>query len=205
MQNSMAKFKNKYRNSSHRLKNWDYGSPGMYFVTIYTKNQISYFGEIVTFTNENIPVDCYVASQNLATLHRNQENNEPHLDPTIIGNIAQQYWTEIPHHFAFVDLDEFQIMPNHLHGILMIDNPDHNGWEHNQFGPQSKNSGSIIRGYKAGVKEFATTNKIEFWWQAKYYDRIIRTEQDLNTVREYIRNNPMNWQFDRKNKNGLMM
>ena len=182
----MAKFQNKYRITPHRLKNWDYGSPGMYFVTICTKNQICYFGDIKTSLNENI-------------------HGDPHLAPTNIGKIAHDYWTEIPKHFPFVELDEFKIMPNHMHGILLIDNPDHTGWEHNKFGPQSKNLGSIIRGYKSGVKGYATTNKIDFCWQAKYYDRIIRTEQDLYIVRDYIRNNPMNWHLDKKNKNGLMM
>ena len=200
----MAKFQNKYRISPHRLKNWDYGSPGMYFVTICTKNQICYFGDIVTSTNENIHIDPDVKSQNFATIHRENENIEPHLNPSIIGKIAQQYWEEIPNHFPFVELDEFKIMPNHMHGILLIDNPEHSGWEHNKFGPQSKNLGSIIRGYKAGVKGYATTNNIEFCWQAKYYDRIIRTEHDLDVVREYIRNNPMNWKKDKHNKNGLM-
>ncbi len=201
----MAKYKNKYRISPHRLKNWDYGSPGMYYVTICTKNKICYFGDIVTAKNNNLIVNSNVELQNFATLHSNHENQEPYLEPTPIGEITQKYWAEIPNHFPFVELDEFKIMPNHLHGILLIDNPEHFGWEHNKFGPQSKNLGSVIRGFKAGVKGYATTNYIDFCWQAKYYDRIIRTEHDLYNVREYIRKNPINWEKDKNNKNGLMM
>ena len=89
----MEKFRNTYRISSTRLKHWDYGSPGFYFVTICTKNCEHYFGEIVT---QN------VETQNFASLQS-----------TRIGIIADQYWMRIPDHFPFVELDEYVIMPSH--------------------------------------------------------------------------------------------
>ena len=88
----MEKFKNKYRIPSARLQNWDYGSPGLYFITICTKNRECYFGEI--------------------------KNGEMILNET--GKIADQCWAEIPAHFKLVELGEFVIMPNHLHGIIII-------------------------------------------------------------------------------------
>jgi len=90
----MEKFKNKYRTESTRLQYWDYSSPGYYFITICTKNRINYFGEI-----EN------------GRMNRNK-----------IGDFAQKFWLEIPNHFFNVTLNEFIIMPNHIHGIVVINN-----------------------------------------------------------------------------------
>jgi len=179
----MGKYKEKYRIESARLKNWDYGSHGLYFVTICTKNRECYFGDIAS-----------AETQNIASLQ-----------PTAIGNVANQYWLEIRQHFPFVELDEYVIMPNHVHGILFLNRPDYDGWQPNKFGPQSKNLASIIRGYKAGVKTFATTNQIEFEWQPRYYDHIIKSEKDLNNIRQYIIDNPVKWEMDKNNMENLMM
>ena len=177
----MEKYKHKYRIPSTRLQHWDYGSPGLYFLTICTRNRELYFGEIVE-------------TQNLASLQ-----------PTIIGNIANQYWLDIPKHFPFVELDEYVIMPNHVHGILFSNKTDYAGWQQNKFGPQSKNLGSIIRGYKAGVKTFATGNQIGFGWQGRFHDHIIRSEKELNSIRQYIISNPERWRIDKNNPENLMM
>ena len=88
------RFKNKYRIPSTRLQNWDYSSSGWYYVTICTKDRICYFGSI---TNRKI---------NLSD----------------IGKIAKQYWKEIPDHFNNIILEEYTIMPNHIHGIIIIQN-----------------------------------------------------------------------------------
>jgi len=90
------KFKNKYRIASARLQNWDYGSDGAYFITICTKNRAHYFGEII---------------------HKEMQLAE-------IGKLAEQFWMDIPNHFPFVALGNFVIMPNHTHGILIIDKPN---------------------------------------------------------------------------------
>ena len=90
----MSLYKNKYRIETTRLKDWDYSSNGYYYVTICTKNREHYFGEI--------------------------KDDAMMLSGT--GMIAEKIWHEIPDHFPFVILDEFIIMPNHLHGIIQIDN-----------------------------------------------------------------------------------
>ena len=92
----MSLYENRYRVESARLRNWDYSANGYYYITICTKDRIYYFGDII--------------------------NDEMILSK--IGNMASQYWQEIPNHFPFVRLDEFIIMPNHVHGIVVIDNPD---------------------------------------------------------------------------------
>jgi putative transposase len=89
----MDKFKGQYRTISMRLPSWDYGNDGFYFITICTQNKRHDFGKIV---DENIEL-------------------------SEIGRLAEQFWLEIPNHFSFVQLDAFVIMPNHIHGILIID------------------------------------------------------------------------------------
>lgn len=89
-------YKNKYRIKSSRHPTWDYASNGYYFVTICTKNKESFFGDIV---NEKIELNR-------------------------VGKIVEKYWGEIPKHFSNIKLDEFVIMPNHLHGIIVIENDD---------------------------------------------------------------------------------
>ncbi len=97
----MEKFKNKYRIESARLQNWDYGANGLYFITICTAHRECYFGDIL--------VDTTTA---------------PIMQLSEIGNIAQHFWTEIPNHFPFVELGEFVVMPNHIHGIIVINKTD---------------------------------------------------------------------------------
>ena len=189
------KYKNKYRIPSARLQGYDYGQNGAYFITICTKDRIHYFGDIISSTG------C--ETQNIASLRA-----------TPIGLIANEYWKKIPEHFPFVILDEFVVMPNHVHGIINISKPsnDKAGLEIqnlpgyiNKFGSQFGNISSIIRGYKAGVKSFATINKIDFAWQPRFYDHIIRDDDEMKRIRKYILENTANWFRDRNNKEDLYM
>ena len=146
-----------------------------------------------------------------------------------IGKTAENCWCEIPRHFPFVKLDEYVIMPNHIHGIIIIEKPmicnvsikpvdfmgipvetqdfaslptqqsdatKQSNEPSSNFGPQSKNIASIIRGFKIGVTKYAVNNNIPFEWQGRYYDHIIRDENDLNRIRKYIIKNPSKWEMD---------
>jgi REP element-mobilizing transposase RayT len=191
----MAKFKNKYRIESARFPKWNYGWNGAYFITICTKNREMYFGEI--------------------------DNGKMNL--TEIGKIAHQYLLEIPDHFPFVKLGEFMVMPNHVHAIIIIDKPhvetknfaflsiqpgqpsppqaiNQPSKTKNQFGPQSQNLGSIVRGFKTGVKKFATMHNIDFAWQSRFHDHIIRNKPEYNRIEKYIIDNPTNWGNDKFHK-----
>ncbi len=161
-----------HRNGSFRLRNYDYGRNGFYFVTICVKHREHYFGEIF----------------------------DGAVRYTHLGHVAEKLWQQIPRHFPFVMLDECIVMPDHVHGVIVIDKTDgeirdercvgaHNyarlrGWETkfsgNKFGPQSQNLASIIRSYKIAVQAFANRHNIAFAWQPRYHDRIIRTERELN-------------------------
>ena len=161
-------FNDRYRIPSTRLDYWDYGGSGPYFVTICTNGRYPFFGKI--------------------------ENGVMRLTP--LGRIARQCWSQIPDHFPNVRLDESVIMPEHVHGIITI-NGSSDPITHNRFGPQSRNLGSIVRGYKIGVTKWARTNGHPFFmWQPRFHDHIIHDERGLDAVREYIRNNPLKTGLD---------
>lgn len=90
------KFQNKYRIASARAQWWDYGWNGAYFITICTQNREHFFGEI----------------------------NDGKMKLSHLGVIADILWQEIPNHAKYVDLGDFVVMPNHIHGILILDKPD---------------------------------------------------------------------------------
>jgi putative transposase len=172
------KFRNKYRIPSARASWWNYGANAAYFITICTTNSIHYFGKVVDGT----------------------------MQLSAIGKIAQQCWNEIPLHFPFVILDEFVVMPNHIHGIIIIDKPVPVQTQDfvsltdkplNKFGPQSKNLASIIRGFKIGVTKSARLINPDFAWQTRYHDHIIRDQKAHERISNYIQNNPSNWEKDK--------
>lgn len=178
----MDKFQNKYRISSTRLQNWNYGSPGFYFITICTKNREHYFGEMVT--GEMLLND-------LGTLVRSEWIKTPGIRPDMN-----------------LELGEFVVMPNHFHGIMIIgenefNKPDDGGRDvmhcvsTNKFGPQSKNLGSIMRGFKSAVTTHSKKLNIEFGWQSGFHDHIICNHDEFIRISNYILNNPANWKDDK--------
>ena len=184
-------YKNKYRISSARLPCWDYGSNGLYYVTVCTLNRAHFFGGIVSEPGVS---ERHVVSetQNIASLQK-----------TPIGEIAYDNWLDIPKHFSFAELDDFVVMPNHIHGILYINKPDKMDWQINKFGVQSQNLASVIRGYKASVKTHATTNNIEFEWQPRYYDHVIRNEKEYLNISGYVVNNQEQWLLNGDNEDNF--
>ena len=127
--------------------------------------------------------------------------------------MAEKCWNAIPEHYPHVELDEFVVMPNHVHGILTIVGivgannysplqPPGRTSPHRRTPPRgtSKTIGSVIRGFKIGAtKWFRSRNPDAVVWQRNYYEHIVRHDNELNHIREYILNNPMQWEFDREN------
>jgi len=137
----MDKFRNKYRIQSARLQGYDYGSNGMYFVTICTQNRLHCFGEITESNGDGLLAadednGLIVDADN--GFHVEADNYPPlreiQYQPTEIGKMAFEFWNEIPQHFPFVVLDAFVIMPNHVHGILIFEKPNKTDWTPNKFG-----------------------------------------------------------------------
>jgi len=162
----MKLFENKYRIKSARLKDWDYSSDGYYFVTICTKNKENFFGEI--------------------------RNKEMFLSP--VGAIAEKFWQEIPEHFTNVKLDVFVVMPNHIHGIVIIDNwnegvetprrgvstVDRNPHHKSEWKPNSL--GSIINQFKSVCTKRVREINPDFAWQPRFHDHIILDDKEHNNI-----------------------
>jgi putative transposase len=159
------KYKNKYRIASARLASWDYGRNAAYFITICTHNHVHAFGEVVDGV----------------------------VNLTPLGQAAWDCWYAIPEHFPFVLLDAFVAMPNHVHGIVIIDKPSYDAQPKNKFGPQSQNLASIVRGFKIGVTKYARQHQIAFAWQERYHDHIVRDAAECQRIRKYIVENPRKW------------
>lgn len=202
MKQQSNKYKGKYRIATTRASFWDYSWNGAYFVTLCTRNRIHYFGQVLG--GKDTP--AYVA-----------------LSP--MGEIAHRCWLEIPAHFPFVRLEAFVIMPDHVHGIIIIEKPEEDApsaraetedlvetenlpsqrrpeGPKNRFGPQSKNLASIVRGFKVGVTKNARQLDPTFSWQPLYYDHIIQDGRAFENISLYIQNNPAAWAAARSGPRG---
>ena len=180
------KFQDKYRVSSARLKNWDYGKNGAYFITICTQNKDHLFGDIVG------------------------ENTEALFNPNELGALANFFWLEIIKQFPFVELGNFVIMPNHIHGIIIIkkstdikgitvqDQSLFSGVIAENNNPMMQDNVSrIIRWYKGRCAyEMRKLNHV-FAWQSRFHEHIIRNTESFENIQNYIVNNPQNWLDDK--------
>ncbi len=183
------KFQGKYRIKSTRLKDWDYSLEGAYFVTICTKDREHFLGEIA----------------------------EGVITQTEQSKIARECWLDLPNHYPNCVLDVFVVMPNHVHGIIIIDNQINS--VETGFKPVSTTNRvncinkryslfEIIRGFKTftarKINDLQNTQGKPFW-QSRFYDHIVRDENDLIRIREYIVHNPIKWDADRNNPENLYM
>ncbi|HLD26663.1 MAG TPA: transposase [Patescibacteria group bacterium] len=168
----------------NRLRQYDYSQNGWYFVTICTKDKEEYFGQI----------------------------KQSKMIMTDVGNIARKLWFEITKHFDMTSLDEFIVMPNHIHGIIVIgDNREIVGNRHacslqnNEYIKRNHQLlFTIIGSFKSAVSKIVRQQLLcSFQWQRSFYDHIIRNEQSLHKIREYIQLNPLKWSED-ENNNGVM-
>lgn len=191
----MTLYKGKYRVATTRWPGWNYAAVGCYFVTICTAHRQSFFGDIAS--------------------------REMRLSD--IGLVAQEEWVRSAQLRSNIDLDAFVIMPNHIHGIVVIrddapsatDAPPNrrdaprrvSTGTPNKFGPLARGSlQSVINGYKGAVTRWCRANRHpEFAWQSRFWDRVVRDEHALTAIRAYIANNVRKWAQDRDNAGGLYM
>ncbi len=185
---------------SIRLKGYDYGQPGAYFVTICTRGRVHLFGEVA--------------------------NGEMRLNE--LGRVAEWYWRHIPQHAPYVELDAFVIMPNHIHAIIWISvrathstreaanstqfssnestdmrgTPSGNASPLRPAGPTAGSLGAIVGNFKSVVAR--RINALRGTpgapvWQRNYYEHVIRNDRALDAIRRYIVHNPVRWHLDRYN------
>jgi len=190
------KFQNKYRIESARAQWWDYGNNGSYFITICTRNREHFFGEI--------------------------SNDEMQLSQS--GKIARKCYVEIQEQFPYVLLDEFVVMPNHVHGIIIIDKPitpninnaavvgtplmaslqqptdpinPVGGFAGTKNPMLNENLSRVLRWFKGRVSFECRKINPTFGWQSRFHDHIIRNEEEYHRIRKYIKTNPQNWKIDK--------
>lgn len=184
----------KHHRRSLRLRGYDYAQAGAYFITVCAYERACLFGEVLR--------------------GKMVINN--------FGRILEACWREIPAHFPDVALDAFVVMPNHIHGVVLIDRsvgashvgarhalplpprPDHASPLPSPESPGSKRTtlGVVVGSFKSAcTKRINESRSLPGTpvWQRNYYERILRSEDALNTVRGYIQTNPARWKDDREN------
>lgn len=172
----------RHHRRSVRLKGYDYAQSGVYFTTICTEQRDCLSGEVVDGTMRLNPYRAAAAAS----------------------------WNGIPEHFASADVDEFVVMPNHIHGVVLIIPAADVGMgvlgtacrapTAESFGrPVSHSLATILRSFKSAttkqINEMRATPGTRVW-QRNYYERVLRDDRELDAVREYITRNPLNWMDD---------
>ncbi len=172
------KFQNKYRIGSKRASWHDYNG-GEYFITICTKDRKHYFGEIV----------------------------DGEMQMSAVGKYMDESVQKISEHNPYAQIPEYVIMPDHIHLIAIISDNDCRTvpWRvftENKNEPMQKIANhqgrlsTMIGGFKQSVTRFARQNDIPFQWQPRFYDHIIRDQNEMNRISEYIENNVSKWESD---------
>jgi len=168
---------------SIRLHGYDYSQNGAYFVTICVQNRENRFGRI--------------------------EDGRMFLND--VGEMIDKYWNQLKQKYFYVTLDEYVIMPNHIHGIIVINDmvgaglvPAQNNSGKRATTRVAPTIGNIVGAFKSlTTHEYINGVKNKNWqpfssriWQRNYYEHIIRKDEDLDRIREYINLNPKNWEKD---------
>jgi putative transposase len=165
-----------HRRRSIRLQNYDYALAGAYFMTMVTQDRKCLFGEIV----------------------------EGEMRLNELGRTAQNEWEKSAQIRKEVELDAFVVMPNHVHAVIMITDGTGRatGRSPLQTGPSRRSLGALVGGFKSVVTR--SINELRGSpgrpvWQRNFFEHVIRNEDSLNRIRQYILDNPTRWKFDREN------
>ena len=162
-----------HRRRSIRLPEYDYSQPGAYFVTI-----------------------C-------------AHDREMSLQAEQVQDAVRSAWSGLPNRFPNVTLDEFVVMPNHVHGIIILEgDASSDGAASGAEGAASSapTLGAIVRAFKSVSAMEANKALVRSgrpFWQRNYYEHVIRDDDELNAIRQYVRDNPANWDGDPDNPSNL--
>ena len=174
--------RHRHHRRSIRLPGYDYGQPGAYFVTICTYRRSCVLGGI----------------------------HDGRMRLSECGRIVTDCWNDLERHYPDVSLESFVVMPNHIHGIILLDhNPDSGTRATAAQGAGLKPAPTTVHGLSEVVRAFKTFSSRRInktrrspgvpAWQRNYYERIMRDENELNTVRQYILDHPQRWHEDPEN------
>ena len=161
---------------SIRLQGYDYSWPGWYYVTVCVRDRQCVLGKVIA---DKIGLNQF-------------------------GEVTQKCWEWLPRQYSYVELDDFVIMPNHIHGIIIINGlPRRGGSRTAPTEAKPKSLGRLIGAFKTtSTKEINTIRRTPggVFWQRGYYEHIIRNDRDLYNIRQYISNNPLQWAIDVENQ-----
>jgi putative transposase len=146
---------------SLRLGDYDYSTSGAYFITACTHKRACIFGEV----------------------------HGPHVVPSAAGQIVENTWHGLTAHYRGLGLDDFVVMPNHVHGIVFLDNG-------------APTLSEIMRGFKTFAARHINAVRStpgQPVWQRGFHEHVVRSERTLEKIRAYVRNNPAKWHLDREN------
>jgi REP element-mobilizing transposase RayT len=156
----------------NRLTEYDYSKGGYYFVTICTLGKEHYFGKV---ENEIMIKNDF-------------------------GNIVEKQWLWLHQNYQYVELDYYVVMPNHFHGIIIIDP------SLITVDVKIKSLSELVGAFKTTSSKIIHSTGLEvFCWQKSFYDRIIRNEKELFKIRQYIHNNPLKWEIEKNNPSNLLI
>jgi REP element-mobilizing transposase RayT len=157
---------------------YDYSEAGVYFVTAVTADRHALFGEV----------------------------RDGVMRPSRRGFIVEECWKDLVNHYEHLELDEFVVMPNHIHGVICLRDAGRAGLKPAPTSDVRRHGLSeIVRAFKTfsarRINKLRGTQGTPVW-QRNYYERVVRNERELNAIREYIRANPLSWHLDRENAEG---
>ena len=173
---------NQSRRRATRLYGYDYAQTAGYFVTMCVQHQGCLFGKII--------------------------DGQTQLNET--GKIVVECWRRIPQHFSSAELDVCVVMPNHIHGVILLDTrgtslPPRS--QPNRSGEVSSPTlGQVVAYFKFQSTKYINEHRDmpgARVWQRNYYDHVIRDERDLQRIRQYVTDNPMRWELDLLHPNNL--
>lgn len=164
------------RRTSLRPPSYDYSQVGAYFVTAVVRGRVPIFGEV---TGEEVELREF-------------------------GEIVEHAWLDLPNHYEHISLDEFIVMPDHVHGVIVISDGEANGvgaihttiyyvplrTRRTMLLPKLLGRFKMASAKQINQKRGASGTPV---WQRGYFDHVIRNEDDLNQIRDYIRTNPLRW------------
>ena len=187
------------KRKSIRLAGYDYTSAGAYFVTVCTKSRACILSKI-----EN-RVGAELASALPIETSANKPEMNIHL--TKLGKIVEHSWLQLAKRYDHVITDEYVVMPNHFHGIVIL-RPDSciSADSTRAEASSAPTIGRVVQSFKSictldylrFIRKYHLDETARFW-QRNYYEHIIRNEKELAEIREYIRNNAATWETDNEN------
>ncbi|MFA5056129.1 MAG: transposase [Dehalococcoidia bacterium] len=168
---------------SRRLEGYDYSQAGAYFITVCTRNRECLFGDVI---------DGVMALSD-------------------VGRVVEEEWMKSADIRKEIELDAFVIMPNHIHGIIVIANDCRGVWLYAPTGTlrsPSRTIGALVRAFKSActirINDMRNSRGTPVW-QRNYYEHVTRDEDDLNRIRQYVIDNPARWAEDENNPDYISM